>query len=84
MAERVGFEPTCPFTDNRISSAARYDHFDTAPYINFDFRPSIFGETFRRETVPSAPPTNPGSIDFTGFFDCELPFEAGDFESAPL
>ena len=20
MAERVGFEPTCPFTDNRISS----------------------------------------------------------------
>ena len=140
----MGFEPTCPFTDNRISSAARYDHFDTAPcinfvlvsrflerhsgenrfppllrrtpealillhfltvsfllkpvissrsrydhfdtapYINFDFRPSIFGETFRRETVPSAPPTNPGSIDFTGFFDCELPFEAGDFESSSL
>ena len=35
VAERVGFEPTCPFTDNRISSAARYDHFDTAPCINF-------------------------------------------------
>ena len=31
----MGFEPTCPFTDNRISSAARYDHFDTAPCINF-------------------------------------------------
>ena len=35
----MGFEPTCPFTDNRISSAARYDHFDTAPCINFVFVP---------------------------------------------
>ena len=67
-----------------ISSRSRYDHFDTAPCINFDFRPSIFGETFRREPVLSAPPTNPGSVDFTAFFDCELPFEAADFESAPL
>ena len=72
--------PRTGFSRQTISSRSRYDHFDTAPYINFDFRPSIFGETFRRETVPSAPPTNPGSIDFTGFFDCELPFEAGDFE----
>ena len=32
MAETVGFEPTCPEPDNRISSAARYDHFDTSPY----------------------------------------------------
>lgn len=31
MAEAVGFEPTCRVTDNRISSAARYDHFATLP-----------------------------------------------------
>ena len=30
----MGFEPMCPKPDNRISSAARYDHFDTFPYIN--------------------------------------------------
>lgn len=28
----MGFEPTCPERDNRISSAARYDHFDNSPY----------------------------------------------------
>ena len=33
QTERVGFEPTCPKEDNRISSAARYDHFDTTPHI---------------------------------------------------
>ena len=27
----MGFEPMCRVTDNRISSAARYDHFDTFP-----------------------------------------------------
>ena len=63
-----------------ISSQGRYNHFDTAPYINFDSRPSIFGETFGREVLLSAPSINPGSIDFTGFFACELPFEAADFE----
>lgn len=29
--ETVGFEPTCRLPDNRISSAARYNHFDTSP-----------------------------------------------------
>ena len=71
-------------TATTISSQGRYNHFDTAPYINFDFRPSIFGETFRREPVPSAPSINPGAIDFTGFFACELLRGAADFESAPL
>lgn len=33
MAEAVGFEPTCPFRDNRISSAARYGLFDTLPCL---------------------------------------------------
>ncbi len=31
LAETVGFEPTCQFLGNRISSAARYNHFDTSP-----------------------------------------------------
>ena len=34
MAEEVGFEPTCPVKDNSISSRARYDHFDTSPYLS--------------------------------------------------
>ena len=29
--ERVGFEPTRPFTDKRFSRPPRYDHFDTSP-----------------------------------------------------
>ena len=33
LAERVGFEPTCRFTGNSISSRARCVHFDTAPCI---------------------------------------------------
>ena len=31
LAETVGFEPTRRLPDDRISSAARYDHFDTSP-----------------------------------------------------
>ena len=34
MAEKVGFEPTCRLPDKRISSAPRYDHFDS--YSKFD------------------------------------------------
>ena len=33
LAERVGFEPTCPFEATLISSQARYDHFDTTPFL---------------------------------------------------
>lgn len=30
----MGFEPTCRLLDNCVSSAARYDHFDTAPDLS--------------------------------------------------
>ena len=33
LAQTVGFEPTCRFTDKLISSQPRYDHFDTTPYL---------------------------------------------------
>ena len=33
MAQTVGFEPTCRFTDKLISSQPRYDHFDTSAYV---------------------------------------------------
>ena len=33
LAETVGFEPTDP-KDQRISSAPRYDRFDTSPYFD--------------------------------------------------
>ena len=33
MAEAVGFEPTNELPRYRISSAGRYDHFDTLPYV---------------------------------------------------
>ena len=44
FAETVGFEPTCRLPDNRISSAARYDHFDTSPI--YEFR-TITGSDFK-------------------------------------
>jgi hypothetical protein len=31
VAERVGFEPTCPVKDNPLSRRARYGHFGTSP-----------------------------------------------------
>ena len=31
-AETEGFEPSCRLPGKRISSAPRYDHFDTSPY----------------------------------------------------
>ena len=31
MAERVGFEPTCPLRDKTLSRRPRYDHFGTSP-----------------------------------------------------
>ena len=33
----VGFEPTDPGRDQRISSAPRYDHFDTSPCIKSSY-----------------------------------------------
>ena len=76
----LDFLPLSFLCGRMISSQGRYNHFDTAPYINFDFLPSIFGETFGREVLLSAPSINPGSIDFTGFFACKLLHEGDDFE----
>ena len=36
MAEAVGFEPTNELPRYRISSAGRYDHFDTLPYFDVE------------------------------------------------
>src|SRR4029450_5335854 len=33
MAERVGFEPTCPLRDKTLSRRPRYDHFGTSPLL---------------------------------------------------
>ena len=41
MAEMVGFEPTDPVRDQRISSAPRYDHFDTSPCIKIKLQSHI-------------------------------------------
>ena len=36
MAERVGFEPTCPLLAGKtLSRRPRYDHFGTSPRIRF-------------------------------------------------
>jgi uncharacterized RDD family membrane protein YckC len=32
LAERVGFEPTCPLRDKTLSRRPRYDHFGTSPW----------------------------------------------------
>ena len=34
LAERVGFEPTCPLRDKTLSRRPRYDHFGTSPSAN--------------------------------------------------
>ena len=34
LAEKEGFEPSRRFPDKRISSAPRYDHFDTSPCLH--------------------------------------------------
>ena len=34
LAEAKGFEPLYRLRGNRISSAGRYDHFDTLPYYS--------------------------------------------------
>lgn len=36
LAEAVGFEPTNELPRYRISSAGRYDHFDTLPYFDVE------------------------------------------------
>ena len=33
LAERVGFEPTCPLRDKTLSRRPRYDHFGTSPNL---------------------------------------------------
>ena len=33
LAERVGFEPTCPLRDKTLSRRPRYDHFGTSPVV---------------------------------------------------
>ena len=53
MAERMGFEPMCRKLDNRISSAARYDHFDTFPYQILSC--NLLNDEMRFTTANSAP-----------------------------
>src|SRR5215207_2852645 len=40
VAERVGFEPTCPLRDKTLSRRPRYDHFGTSPYKVVEPAPS--------------------------------------------
>ena len=44
LAEKEGFEPSCPFQGYPISSRARYDHFDTSPRHICHISPSEKGE----------------------------------------
>ena len=43
MAERVGFEPTCPLRDKTLSRRPRYDHFGTSPNLRL-YRPALAEE----------------------------------------
>src|SRR5690349_6193831 len=53
MAERVGFEPTCPLRDKTLSRRPRYDHFGTSPLGRPNYKFTVF--TCRAETEPRAP-----------------------------
>ena len=55
VAEMVGFEPTCPVKDNTISNRARYDRFDTSPYIFPKARFNKHLILYYKETKKSTP-----------------------------
>ena len=68
VAEMVGFEPTYRLPDKRISSAPRYDHFDTSPCIKSSYnrilpnappvsQPERFGATLERHSFKNASST---------------------------
>ncbi len=65
MAERVGFEPTCPLQSKLISSQPRYDRFDTPPGY---FHPELPSASWRekqerKQKVRYTPmPRNPSKI----------------------
>jgi hypothetical protein len=61
LAEKEGFEPSCPFQDNPISSRGRYNRFDTSPC---HIKKSASGQFFRR----SKPPTHCIGLGF----ECQL------------
>ncbi len=70
MAEAVGFEPTNELPRYRISSAGRYDHFDTLPYFDVE-KPLRSGHN--RHAVRIAMTT---SIHFR-IFDVDKPLRSG-------
>ena len=60
VAEKVGFEPTCPVKDKTISSRSRYDHFDTSPYGSKQFSRKLLKQyttvlAVRQEEIISFP-----------------------------
>jgi hypothetical protein len=55
MAERVGFEPTCPLRDKTLSRRPRYDHFGTSPRWCNPVRRTGVRRAARRPAVAGPP-----------------------------
>ena len=64
MAERVGFEPTCPVKGKTLSRRPRYDHFGTSPLEESQELSSIPRDhVFRARTPPFSVRTGIGFYD---------------------
>ena len=57
LAERVGFEPTCPLRDKTLSRRPRYDHFGTSPQRNQASQNYLFYLISSPTTNRQPPPT---------------------------
>lgn len=54
MADRVGFEPTSRLRDYLISSAPRYDHFDTSPGMSNTVKTLESQKILKKQNVRTA------------------------------
>src|SRR6476661_1371138 len=59
LAERVGFEPTCPLRDKTLSRRPRYDHFGTSP----------FGRPTHKFTVFASRPKSSAELGLTALLE---------------
>jgi hypothetical protein len=63
LAERVGFEPTCPLRDKTLSRRPRYDHFGTSPFFGArrSARTSLLAPVAARPSIKNPQSVNPQS-----------------------
>src|SRR2546428_8509014 len=61
LAERVGFEPTCPLRDKTLSRRPRYDHFGTSPLRSIGAKRTFNYRSWARPLGPVADGATPSA-----------------------